>query len=279
MLPRGTFSTLACPAWSPETIIANARTMGYDGIEWRGGEAGHVNPDLPRTSRAALRQRLRDANLFSLAVTAYTSFVSNDSAVRAANQDELKQYLDLAADLDARYVRVFLGELGPGQELAHVYPRIVESLRACISHAEDTGVGMAIEHHDDFVRTSALVPILDQLRDSCVGAVWDVANAYSAGETARQGAQNLDGRIMYVQVKDGAGQGAAWRLTNVGAGSVPLREAVKRLREQNYAGAFSVEWEYAWHPELEPPERALPQAVKHVRSLLEEFYPFAGAAE
>lgn len=279
MLPRVTFSTLACPAWSPETVVANARSMGYDGIEWRGGESGHVNPDLARGARAELRQRVRDADLFSLAVTGYTSFVSDNPAVRAVNADELKRYLDLAADLDANYVRVFLGELGPGQAREQMYPRIVESLAQCISHAQSAGVGMAIEHHDDFVQTSALVPILEQLKDPSTGAVWDIANAYSAGEGAEQGAQNLAGRIFYVQVKDGVGQFAAWRLTDVGKGSVPLRQAMQLLHAQNYAGAFSVEWEYAWHPELEPPEHALPHALRTVRSWLKAFYPGAGTSE
>lgn len=279
MLPRVTFSTLACPAWSPERVIANARRMGYDGIEWRGGDAGHVNPDLSRASRTELRQRVRDANLFSLAVTGYSSFVSENLAVRAGNTNELKRYLDLAADLDAKYVRVFLGELAPRQELVHMYPRIVESLAQCIPHAQSAGVGMAIEHHDDFVQTGALVPILKQLSDPSIGAVWDVANAYGAGEGAERGAQNLAGRIMYVQIKDGVGQGAAWRLTDVGKGNVPLRQAVRLLYGQNYAGAFSVEWEYAWHPELEPPERALPRALRTVRTWLKELHPEAGASE
>jgi hypothetical protein len=31
---------------------------------------------------------------------------------------------------------------------------------------------------------------------------------------------------------------------------------------------LSVEWEYAWHPELDPPEIALPAALRTVRELL-----------
>jgi hypothetical protein len=30
---------------------------------------------------------------------------------------------------------------------------------------------------------------------------------------------------------------------------------------------LSVEWEYAWHPELDPPEIALPAALRTVREL------------
>lgn len=272
MSPRVTFSTLACPAWSVETTIANASAFGYDGIEWRGGGAGHINPNASRSQRAMLREQMRDANLFSLAVTGYTSFVSDDALTRAANVDDLKRYLDLAADIDALYVRAFLGELAPGQTPDRMYPRIVEALEQCVTHARSAGVGIAIEHHDDFVRTASLVPIIESVKDSVVGTVWDIANAYSASENAAQGAHNLHDRISYVQIKDGVGQHEQWRLTNVGEGDVPLRQAFKLLHGQNYSGAFSVEWEYAWHPELEPPDRALPQALAWLRTALQETF-------
>jgi sugar phosphate isomerase/epimerase len=270
MLPRVTFSTLACPHWSIETIVANARAMGYDGIEWRGGADGHINPNATRDERTTLRERMRDANLFSLAVTSYTNFVSDDANTRAAHVDDLKKYLDLAADLDAKFVRVFLGELAPHQTRAEMYPRIVEALQQCMEHTRQVGVGIAVEHHDDFVQTAALVPILDALTDVYIGAVWDIANAHRANESAPDGIRNLGERISYVQIKDGIGRGTAWRLTNVGEGDVELRQAIELLHAQNYRGAFSVEWEYAWHPELAPPERALPHALEHLRAWLQQ---------
>src|SRR5438105_3988253 len=116
-MPRVTFSTLACPHWSVETVIEHARGMGYDGIEWRGGAQGHVKPSLSPAERTHFKQQMRDAQLTSLAVTAYTGFTSKDAAVRKANVDDLKRQLDLAADIHASYVRAFLGELAPGQTI------------------------------------------------------------------------------------------------------------------------------------------------------------------
>jgi sugar phosphate isomerase/epimerase len=272
MLPRVTFSTLACPHWTIDSVIQNARAMGYDGIEWRGGDAGHLNPNATRDQRATLRAKMRDANLFSLAVTSYTNFVSEDAKLRAANVDALKNYLDLAADAEAKFVRVFLGELEPFQKIAEMYPRILESLQQCVAHARAVNVGIAVEHHDDFVRTQSLVPILQNITAASVGAVWDIANAHSANESADDGANDLRGRISYVQIKDGIGRGAQWRLTNVGEGDVELKRAVALLYAQQYQGAFSIEWEYAWHPELQPPERALPHALQYTRALLQEIY-------
>lgn len=270
MRSRVTFSTLACPDWSVETIIANARQWGFDGIEWRGGTDGHIQPTSSPAKRAALRRQMQEAGLFSVAVTAYSTFVSEDPGARLANAEQLKQHLDLAAEIGADYVRTFVGEFDPPRTHQEMIPRIVEALEPCVEHAHRVGVGIAIEHHDSFVHTASIVPILNALPDAFLGAVWDIANAYSVGESAGQGIQNLDGRIFYVQIKDGVGQNKAWRLTDVGRGEVPLRRGLELLKANHYNGAYSIEWEYAWHPELEPPERALPNALNYLRTIFAE---------
>src|SRR5512147_2163242 len=104
-----TFSTLACPHWQIGTIIERANGYGYDGIEWRGGREGHVQPDMPAAKKSLIRKRCSEAGLLSLAVTAYTTFVSSSAQEREANVDELRRYADLAAELGASYVRTFLG--------------------------------------------------------------------------------------------------------------------------------------------------------------------------
>src|SRR5215211_430063 len=106
-----TFSTLACPQWGIETVIAKASEFGYAGIEWRGGTEGHVHPNMSTAKKILIRQSCSDLSLKSLAVTAYTTFVSGSTRQRQANVDELRRYADLAAELDAKYVRAFLGEL------------------------------------------------------------------------------------------------------------------------------------------------------------------------
>lgn len=263
-----TFSTLACPHWPAETVIANAAAFGYNGLEWRGGPQGHVHPALSPMTKATLRQAVADAGLTSLAITAYTSFVSDNAIERQANVDELKRYADLAAEMQARYIRAFLGELAPGAEVTSTYPHIIECLAHAAEYAASVGVIIAIEPHDDFVRSASVAPILQSVPHPSLGVIWDIANAFSAGEEPDEGFSVLGQRLVYVQVKDGVGRGPNWQLTSVGHGQVPLARALQLLA--NYTGAFSVEWEYAWHPELDPPEVALPQALQHIRALLRQ---------
>lgn len=266
-----TFSTLACPDWPVETVIANAADYGYDGIEWRGGMQGHLNPALPPRQKAALREHCANAGLFSLAVTAYTTFVSQNPKELQANVDELKRYLDLAAEIGAHFVRTFIGELPPGVTRGMVYPNAARCLEAVAAYAATLGVTIAIEPHDDFVLSTAIAPLLERISDSAfesLGVIWDIGNAYGAGEDPAQTFPVLRSHLAYVQVKDGVGRGDKWRLTDVGVGDVPLQQAVAYLAESHYSGALSLEWERAWHPELAAPELALPAALKIVRMML-----------
>ena len=263
------FSTLACPNWSIETIIAKACEFGYDGIEWRGGPHGHVQPTMPTAQKAMLQKRLMDTGLVAVAVTAYTSFVSPLAQERQSNLDELRRYADLAAELDAPYVRTFLGELPEGTTLdSSSYEKISDCLNQASEYAESVGVKIAVEPHDDFVRSSTIVPLLNRVQQPALRVIWDIGNAFAAGEDLEAGFALLKNRLAYVQVKDGRGRATDWKLCPLGNGEVPLKQSFALLTAHTYEGALSVEWEYAWHPELDPPEIALPAALRTVRSLL-----------
>ena len=269
-----TFSTLACPGWSVDTIITKAAEFGYDGIEWRGGPEGHVQPATPSSEKTALRKMSGDAGLKTLALTAYTSFVSSLAEERQSNVDELRRYADLAAELDADYVRAFLGELPEGTNLtSSIYQNILESLNAASEYAISVGVRIAVEPHDDFVRSAVVSPLLrHESSHPDLRVIWDLGNTFAAGEDAHDGFRLLKDHLAYVQVKDGIRRDSGWQLCAVGQGNVPLAQAFTLLLENGYEGAFSVEWEYAWHPELDPPEKALPEALQVVRSFLAEIY-------
>lgn len=269
-----TFSTLACPQWGTETIIARASEFGYDGIEWRGGPQGHLQPDMPTTSRTRLRGQCSDAGLISLAITAYTSFLSDSAKERQANVDELRRYADLAAEVGASHVRAFIGELPEGRTPdSGIYENISDCLNAAAEYADSVGVNIAVEPHDDFVRSSTVAPILQRVQHLALRVIWDIGNAFAAGEEPAEGFDLFKDRIAYVQVKDGKGRAPDWQLCSPGEGDVPLGQAFGLLLANNFQGAFSVEWEYAWHPELDPPEIALPAALRTVRELLAAAQP------
>jgi sugar phosphate isomerase/epimerase len=211
----------------------------------------------------------------SLAVTAYTSFVAASPVERQGNVDELRRYADLAAEVGAQYVRTFLGELPEGTILdSSIYENISVCLNTAAQHASSAGVIIAVEPHDDFVRSDDVFPVFRRVQSpQALRVIWDIGNAYAAGENPAEGFELLKDHLAYVQVKDGKGRRSSWQLCRLGQGDLPLNQAFDLLMAGNYQGALSVEWEYAWHPELDPPETALPAALKTVRGLLAAAQP------
>jgi len=268
-----TFSTLACPEWTVDTVIARAAAFGYDGLEWRGGDQGHVSPAWTAAERQSLRRRVEQAGLASMAVTAYSRFVSPDPAERAAQLDHLRRHLDLAADLGARYVRTFIGNLPPGRSRAEATPAIVDCLRAAAEHAAQAGLIVAAESHDDWVRSSAVAAVVEAVDHPALRVLWDFGNAFGAGEDPAEGLARLKALLGYVHVKDGVRSAAGWRLTRFGEGNVPLPQIMHDLVAAGYQGPLCVEWERAWHPELDPAETALPEALAAMRGWLADLSP------
>ncbi len=259
------FSTLACPEWDAATVIERAAVYGYDGVEWRGGPDGTVRVDWTAATRGALRRRADELGVGALAVTAYPTFIDPRAAVVDAAIDDVIRHAELAADLAAPVVRVFVGVPADHPGEAVLASRAIDGLGRLLERVRPLGVAIAIEPHDEHVRISALRPILDALPDPGLGVVWDIANAWSAGERPETGLAAYAGRIRYVQVKDGTGSGSSWRLCGLGEGEVPIDEALVGLvRWSTEAGLpcppVSLEWERAWHPDLAPAEAVLPFA-------------------
>src|SRR5687768_9029652 len=185
------FSTLACPSWSINTIITKALEFGYEGIEWRGGPQGHVQPTMPAREKAALRKMSGDAGLMALAITTYTSFVSPLAEERQSNVDELRRYADLAAEVEAVYVRAFLGELPADTTIdASIYKNISDCLNAASEYAASVGVNIAVEPHDNFTRSSVVFPIFNQSHPD-LRVIWDTGNTFAVGEDPVEGFELL----------------------------------------------------------------------------------------
>ena len=254
-VPTLAFSTLACPEWDAATVVERAAGAGYGGIEWRGGPDGTVRSDWTRAARSQLRRRLADAGVRSIAVTGYTNFVSGEVAVVRGSIDDTLRHAELAADLGAPTVRVFLGTADDSAGAALTTARATDAVRRLLERLEPAGVGVAIEPHDDHVLATSIAPILEALPDPRLGVVWDLGNAWSVGEPPSDGLTVYEGRIRYVQVKDGTGGGDSWRLCALGDGDVPIADALERLarsiaeRGEEWP-PVSLEWERAWHPDL-----------------------------
>ena len=267
--PLLAFSTLACPEWSPLEVVARAAEMGFGGIEWRGGPDGHAGPHLAPADRRAIRAAMDERGLVSVSVTTYTDMVHPDGAVRAASVNELVEHAQVAVALGAPYLRAFLGGRGDDAPLSDLLDRAAEGLLAAEAAIGASGIGIAIEPHDDFLASPVIAPFLERIGGPGIGVIWDAGNTWSIGERPEVGLDMLRPWLRYIQLKDGTGRQPDWQLTRFGSGDVPLAGAVAWLAASGMSVPLSLEWERAWHPELPAAAVALPEGLAYLRPMVD----------
>ncbi len=262
------FSTLACPAWSVEQIIENAVQMGYEGIELRLLDGEVIEP-----VRDA--EKVKDAVTLSLAhnldVCALdTSCQLNQSLPenRAQQLKDIQNWLRLAAEVQVPLLRVFGGQGQSDQDPENEDLWVTDLLKQIAPLAEKSQVKIVLETHDAFSSARRVAKILNAVDSPFIGALWDSHHPYRVGESAEEVMQLLGKRVFHVHVKDARRIPPAnthWQLVLLGEGEVPVQEQLRQLKQHNYTGYVSVEWEKRWHLELANPEIALPEHMAELK--------------
>jgi sugar phosphate isomerase/epimerase len=270
-LPIG-FSTLGCPAWPMRTILDVAAREGYAAIELRGLEGEMDLPKRPEFSSdvASTVAELRARNLRVSCLGSSAELHHRDAADRAKHMDEARRFIDLAAKLQAPYVRVFGDKYLPDEPKSALVDRVAAGLRELAGYARDSGVAVIIESHGQVTDSATLKAILTAAGEG-PALLWDahhtaVASKEAPADTFRQ----LGAWVRHTHLKDSRPEGDGVRYVLTGTGTVPVRETVRVLAAGGYKGYYSFEWEKKWHPEIDEPEVAIPQYAKVMREYLRD---------
>jgi sugar phosphate isomerase/epimerase len=262
------FSTLGCPDWTLERCVAAAGEYGYDGIELRLLDGAVIEPGIDQ----AARRRVRDAcaGLPIVCLDSSVKIAQPDPAVRAAQVSDGLAMLELAAEWGAPLLRVFAGPPA-GVSQADAVAGAAAALPPLAERARELGLAVALETHDAFCSSAAVMGALTGAPEQGAGVLWDLLHPYRIGEDPAGTLGRVAKRLLHVHIKDGrppADGGPNWDLTLLGEGAVPTQQILAMLREAGYDGWLSVEWEKKWHPELAEPEVALPQHATLLRQYL-----------
>ena len=120
-MPKLAFSTLACPDWPLDRVLERRCSYGYDGVEIRQifGQTDLLKvAALHPSQHSELRRRLADGNIAICGLASSVRFDYPEAAAREAQFDIGRAYVELAAALGARFVRVFGDVLPSGPPAA-----------------------------------------------------------------------------------------------------------------------------------------------------------------
>lgn len=262
------FATLGCPNWKLEQIAANAKALGYDGVELRGTAGEHIGPDETPAERERIRTLFGRHGVSIACIMGYTRFTVTDPKVAADGMAALEKFIGVARDIGCPLIRVFGGHW-EGTDLAANVARVVAALKPMAAVAERSKVRLALETHDDWCVGADARAILDGVDSPAVGMCWDVANSFFV-EPLEKTLAAIRGRIFHVHFKDAALEGGKHASRLPGEGQVDLRRALTLLHESGYRDYLSFEWEKKWQPELAEPEVAFPHFVSYVSRLMKD---------
>ncbi|WP_103349804.1 sugar phosphate isomerase/epimerase [Amycolatopsis sp. CA-128772] len=252
---RLAFSTLGLPGLPLHEAADLATRTGWLGLELRCAPGETISPAMTRAERLAAVHSRAVSGVRALTVATYIGVAAPgpDDAVLA----RLRQSLQLAADLHARYVRVFphAGSCPGGAD-----PRAARRLSAVAGEAEDLGIGVLPETHDSPSRRRRRRPDSRSGRPAVDRRTVDLMHTWLASESPEATRDALGARLGYVQVKDIAGQHDRTPL-RLGGGVLPIVECLRLL-----AAGCRVSWEYeaAWFPRAEPLPPLLTAAARYL---------------
>ena len=269
---RISFSTLACPTWNVNQVIDAAVQYGFDGIELRFIENDDrlwERPEFKGAGLAATKRRLSDAGLRISCVDTSCFFHHPDAQKRQASLEMGQAMIQLAAALSAPSIRVFGDRVQPGATRAATMEWVAQGVGTLGEYGRSYKVETWLETHGDFACTADTVQILQAAGSQNAGAIWDPLNSFSEfGEDPSAGIVTLGARLRHTHIKDARKGTTPWEPVLTGTGDFPATRVVQLLRERDFKGFISFEWEKRWHPQIPEPEVALPQFMRWIRTAL-----------
>jgi sugar phosphate isomerase/epimerase len=241
------------PAMDLEDFIDRSAEMEVDGVEL-------TSYYFPETfDRAYLGRLKRQCHLLGLGIIGCpvrNTFTFPPGPERDENIAHVNAWIDHAGDLGAPTMRIFAGDLQPGQSLDAAQRNCVESIEACAEHAALRGVLLGLENHGGIVAgPDSLLAIVKAVDSDFCGINLDSGNFRT--EDPYRDFERCAPWAVSVQIKT--------EIQPRGQKKRPadLARVVEILKKSGFRGYATLEYEAA-----EDPLTAVPRALDQLRALL-----------
>lgn len=268
------YSSLLCPEWDLDTIVKNASTMGFDGVELHGLQGEFDLPRVPALAQDPDRARhLFDEHGVELACLGTSAKLDSCSAAEIERQKAvITDFLELAAKLGCPCVRIDAGMVQSFDNRHAALSRIAEMLASMVSAASRFGVTLLVENGSDFPRSEDLWFLVDAVGHPAVRCCWNQCNALAAGELATRSIPRLGTKIGLVHQCDARfdEHGVLLEYTPLGEGDVQIARQVELLTGLMYDGYVVFERPKTGTGSLPEPEAVLRPAGQFLRERVDK---------
>ena len=265
------FSTLCCLNDDLEQCIGYAVNNGMCGIEPRVNDKSETFGNLTIKDAPRIKKAMAEAGL-TIPDLALSCFITEENPHQLAVG---QAGVDFAAAIQAQAVRIFVGKHQErfSSPVETNKNGIVNSVRALADYAESKQIEVWLETHSCFSSGKAMAELVETVDRKNVKVLWDVAHTVEYHETPEETLCFLGNKISHIHVKDGRPQEDAdltqYHHTDLGKGTLPIKETVRLLEKSGFPGMISLEWESPWRPEIR-------DLYPDVNDLLRAFRRFVG---
>jgi sugar phosphate isomerase/epimerase len=170
--------------------------------------------------------------------------------------DHVKRWVDLAAELHAPTIRIFAGDLQKGTTEEDARRWCVDAIHRACEYSAQRGVILALENHGGIVsRADQLLAIVREVKSDWFGVNLDTGNFHGPDPYAELAQAAPYSVVVQVKTEVSVGKGPKE--------PVDMGRLIKILRDVNYSGFVTLEYEAA-----EDPRRAVPRHLHRLRELL-----------
>ena len=240
------FMSFSCPKLDLDRILSLAKRYGYDAIEPR-IEAGHghgIDLDTAPARRREIRQKVADSGIPLCCIATSRRYADPETASREV--EDSVRCIDLAGDVGSSRLRVFGGAVPGEVSREEAIDLVANSLRSIADHAQQRGVVICLETHDDWTNPAHVSEVMKRVDHPAIAVNWDVMHpVLGAGWPVDRAFSTLKPWIRHLHVHDGVGK--ARELRPMGEGEVDTRRAIELLKTASYDGYVSGEW-INWEP-------------------------------
>jgi len=267
------FSSLICPDWDLDKIVASASTMGFDGVELCGLRGECRLPLVPELARdpGQVRQKFADSKVELVCLGAPAALSSTRRREVADQQASIVEHIELAAKLGCPQVRIRSGDLDRVDHRRAALSRIAEALASLAPIASQFNVTLVVENGGDFPSSQDLWFMIDAVAHPAVQACWSQCNALIVRERATLSIPRLGSRIGLLHLCDARldARGIALEYKTPGEGDTQIARQIELLKGLTYDRYLMFAPAPAMSGSRPNAEQVLPGVAEYLRGCVE----------
>lgn len=212
--------------WDLPTILRVLKNVGIGGCELRTTHKHGVEPSLGKPQRQEVRKQFEASGIQLWGLGTTCEFQSPDPSVVQKNVESCKQFIDLAADLGARGVKVRPNGLPKDVSVEKTLEQIGKALATCGQAASEKGVEIWMEVHGGGTQLPANArAIMQHCGHDAVGLTWNSNDTDKVNGSVEPSFRMLRPWIRSCHINE---------LYKDAAGVYPYRELFRLFRETGY---------------------------------------------